>query len=285
MSSNSCVFTSNADVSGVGVSLRSIKCPIVPCRRISLQVRISVYSLTAITIICDALEETTLRASFARSLGLTGFATLTTAIVQSCLQQLSIFHAHVLLHYLALIVPPFFCSCIRHPISRLVQYSYVAFTFAAEGWMLYGSMESPFHGGCDAAMNMRSPFGAPLLHYSWLVYVLVALTTCQLIAMVAFDMFAARMKYLEAGVRWVWPEWVRLGALVIAGLDWLFVTELVFRVNKLEGLENEWSFGQMMSVCMLLVPMVDCVGIVIGRVCVLIKPLCLAHQNFRWPVG
>ena len=97
---------------------------------------------------------------------------------------------------------------------------------------------------------------------------MVALTTCQLIAMVAFDMFAARMKYLEAGVRWVWPEWVRKGALVIAGLDWLFVVvcnELVFSVNKLEGLESEWSFGQMMSVCMLLVPMVDCVGIAIGQ--------------------
>jgi len=232
------------------------------CTDLSLQVRISVYSLAAITIICDARGAIKLHASFARSLGVTGLAMFTTAIMQTYLHQLSIFHAQILLHYLALIGFPFFCSCLRHPTSRLVRYSYVAVTFAVEGWMIYRLIDSHSYDGCNAAVNIT---GGPTIHDLYSAYILAPLTTCLLIGMVAFDVFTAMAGCLEAEIELVWPEWVRLAALVIAGVVWLcfvVMNERYLRSNKLERREHEWSFGQMMSVYMLLLPMLDCVGIV-----------------------
>ncbi|KAI5855489.1 hypothetical protein BZA05DRAFT_241000 [Tricharina praecox] len=255
-SSDACVISSNADVAGVGV-------------------RISVYCPTGITILCDAVDATDLHASFARSLGLTGLAILSTAVVQTWQRRLSLFHSLILVHYLALIIPPFFCSCVWQPVSRHVRYWYVAFTFTAEAWMVYVSAEKyAYAHDCDVAMVIQASTGGTLKKDVGPTFAvaLLAATVLQLSAMLGFDLGMHMIGYVEAEIppaaQRVKSQWMRVGALVMAAAEWVaFVvfTEELLVTNRLEGKEGEWSYGQMLSVSMLLVPVQDCLCILIVR--------------------
>ena len=236
-------------------------------------------------------------------MGLTGIAILLTGVVQSALKKLSLFHHHTLVHYLLLIILPFFFS--RNPIPRSIKFLYVLLSLAFEVWVIYymfASEHGVLGGPCsESMMVVTSSKDFDWHDIKWVFAGTTAVTAGQLVYMLFGPMLrvSARLLKIWENCRHVvlrrWRDsrcigWLRsavLGWLEIWGhchcnvwlvLQWavlavgvilwaIFVTftESLIAANQVEDEEQEWSFGQMLSVSMLLAPAFDCIRVMIGN--------------------
>jgi len=121
----------------------------------------------------------------------------------------------------------------------------------------------------------------------WHVVGITAVTVGQLVYMLFVPMLPKRLLERCGSYRcveWLWlaaPEllerwehyccrvwlvfrWVLFAAGAILWVIFVTSTEFMIAANQVEDGEREWSFGQMLSVSMLLAPAFDCIRVVIG---------------------
>jgi len=255
----------------------------------SAQVRISVYVMTLFAILLDVLgdkqlqgwirkrvfkeqiNETRLRNdykalhdSFRNTLGISGFTMVMTAIVQSALKQLSLFHAICLMFFILLIFVPFFFGCLRHPSERVTMALYVVASLACEGWMLYFVLNADTFGGtCNAEVwAATAQYNGRGINRGGLMGVTIALMVFSVITLlyVAFPRvkIAEKMWEKHRAFRTAIDRAIML--LIFAFWAYFVVwTESIITKSKsrVTAGEADWTFGQMLAIATLLGPVFE----------------------------
>jgi hypothetical protein len=149
---------------------------------------------------------------------------------------------------------------------------YVGLTLVFELWVIYymSASENRMLGGpCEESMRTATSMGYTRKvrrDIKWFTVGFMAVTVGQLVYMVFVparteQVIAKRKKNCcVVLVRWV----VLAVGTTIWGMFIVF-NELMIVANQVGGEERDWSYGQMLAVSMLLSPILECIGGMIGN--------------------
>jgi hypothetical protein len=202
--------------------------------------------------------------SFRTALGISGITMIMTAIIQSGLNALSLFHAICLMFYILLIFVPFFFGCLRSPGKKGTMLIYIIASLACEGWMLYFVLNAETFGGqCNAEVwAATAQFDGHGINRSGLFGVTVTLMVFS-IAALGYVVFPTRTKR-----KWR-KHWVRTlldrTLLVLIWCFWAYFTvwlEDIIKKSNVTAGEGEWTFGQMLAIATLLGPLFECCSLI-----------------------
>ncbi|KAA8892850.1 hypothetical protein FN846DRAFT_609590 [Sphaerosporella brunnea] len=261
-----CTITSNPDVAGIGV-------------------RISTYAITGLAILLDTLGDAELQAwfrrvifhnkigaarlredykelhdSFRTALGISGITMILTAVIQSGLKALSLYHAICLMFYILLIFVPFFFGCLRSPGKKGTMLIYIIASLACEGWMLYFVLNAETFGGqCNAEVwAATAQFDGRGINRNGLLGVTITLMVFSA-ASLGYVVFPRRTRS-----KWR-KHWLRILAdrtlLVLIWCFWIYFTvwleQIIAKAKYVTAGEKDWTYGQMLAIATLLGPLFE----------------------------
>lgn len=207
--------------------------------------------------------------SFRNTLGISGITMVMTAIVQSGLQQLSLFHAICLMFYILLIFVPFFFGCLRNPSERATMALYVIASLACEGWMLYFVLNADtFGGACNAEVwAATAQYNGRGIDRGGLMGVTITLMVFSVLTLlyVAFPRAKCTKNLWEK--RQAFKTGIDRALMLLIFAFWAYFVVWIESIitkskSKVTAGEADWTFGQMLAIATLLGPVFDFISLV-----------------------
>jgi hypothetical protein len=187
-----------------------------------------------------------------------------TAIIESGLNALSLYHAICLMFYILLIFVPFYFGCLRNPGKKGTMLIYIIASLACEGWMLYFVLNAQTFGGeCNAQVwQATAQFDGRGINHSGLLGVTVVLMVFS-VATLGYVVFPKqkRPRRLEKNKHWLRTVSDRT-LLVLIWCFWIYFTVWLEQIiakakNYVTSGEEQWTFGQMLAIATLLGPLFE----------------------------
>jgi len=257
--SSQCMVPPNPDITGTGI-------------------RVSVYVLALAGLVFSAIfRSNELANSIRSSLGMTGLGLFLTGVIATFKRSITLFHAICLFHLLC-IVGISLSPKAHHSRGRISSHTFRTLQLLTIcgflAWDIHLFATAPTYGSqpyCNGSVKyvifgVNVPATSPI--FRWILVATFGALLIPAIFVVIGSFWCADVLVSELGgdddVE-ITP-WYRLIGHLMGRSYIIVMIELMIKRNKVSREENEWTFGQVLAMVMLVGPLIELVSLLLERV-------------------